>query len=599
MTGRVAKIAATLAILALVAATYWPVHGAGLVWDDKIIFHDNAWLRYGDAWKQFIFRNFFDWSEYFRPLVVALFVFEARVFDALSTPMHLLSLALHLTNTLLVGLLARRLQTDHAGTRSCTPFLPCIAMLIYGVHPALIEPVVWISSQGELLLTFFVLGGLLCNAILRRTWVRAAAVGVFFFLAACCKESAVSFPPLLLFMDWLLIRTDDPSCSSRDRVRALWHRQVAVYACVLAAGLAYLGLRYWALGRMVHPAAHEAFFSFARLQTVSYTYLSYWRILLWPMRGLGPLHEVDMRQFAAVDAMSLAIDLAALAIAIGGTYLAWRRKPLGCAIVAVSVALFAVLHVVPVAFDGSLYHERYAMTALAMLCALLPLVVAEWLPRRRSWTIIASSAIVLWLGLALINIRVTLPLWSDETKLWQWVLQDYPASIVARDHLLSTYIETGDYRHARQLADALVAEDARCANCLINAASLAVAQGDAARASAALDKAKVLRTLSSQPRQIQGFVLATGGLRELQGDAKGAEEAYRDAIALEPFDPGAQMNLALLLARQSRVPEARAAFDKALALFAPEERSQRIVVFERTLAAAASRAPAAAPQPPR
>jgi hypothetical protein len=48
------------------------------------------------------------------------------------------------------------------------------------------------------------------------------------------------------------------------------------------------------------------------------------------------------------------------------------------------------------------------------------------------------------------------------------------------------------------------------------------------------------------------------------------------------------MNLALLLARQQRTPEAQQAFAQALPLFAPDERPAAQRYFEQTLAHAAA-----------
>jgi hypothetical protein len=134
----------TLIIICLIAIIYWPTHLAGFVWDDKIFLHDAAWLRYGDNWKHFIFQNFNDWENYFRPLAVALFVAEVRIFDVAPGPMHLVSLGLHMVNTLLVGLLAGKLYAETTSTTKPS-LLVYVAMLAFGLHPALIEPVagVW------------------------------------------------------------------------------------------------------------------------------------------------------------------------------------------------------------------------------------------------------------------------------------------------------------------------------------------------------------------------------------------------------------------------------------------------------------------------
>lgn len=582
-----------LGVVALTAAIYWPAWHAGFVWVDKICFYDNAWLRQGDAWKHFIFRNFYDWTNYFRPLVVAMFVAEVRGFDVAPGPMHLVSLGLHLANTLLVALLGRQLLSSSRDARQ-SALLVGLATLLYALHPALIEPVVWISCQFELVVNLFILLGLLANVAIRQTRLRAAAVAICFFLAACAKESAAVLPLLLGLIDWIRTGPEIGTAGLWSRLRAQLHRQWPVYVCILVAGLAYLALRYWALGFLVNGAGRTPAFSLAHWQTVAYTYLAYWRMLVWPMQGLGPVHIIDTRVFASLSVKSLAIDCAAVIIAFGGAYLALQRRPIGILAAAFTLALLPVLHIVPIDFDASLYHERYAMTAIAMACALLPLVIVT-LPRPvlkgRTAHVVAVAFATIWLGAAVANIRVTLPLWTDEAKLWLWVLRENPGSISAMNHLLTTYIERNDRPQAREIGDLLLKQKPPCPMCMINIANLAFADGDVARAAAALKEADRTIGRINNKRLTQAFVLATGQLHEMQGDAKSAEEAYRDAVILEPMDPDARVNLALLLARQKRGPQARQAFAQALPLLAPDERAAAQRYFEQTLAHAEIAAP--------
>jgi hypothetical protein len=130
-------VAAAL-LLAFVAWLYWPVLNAGFVWIDKLNFVDSAGLRQGDAWKHLVLHDFNNWTQYFRPLVVALFAIQLRLFDALPGPMHTVSLAMHLANMLMVGLLAKRVC---GASERNSPWLGLLAMVLYGLHPLLIEPV--------------------------------------------------------------------------------------------------------------------------------------------------------------------------------------------------------------------------------------------------------------------------------------------------------------------------------------------------------------------------------------------------------------------------------------------------------------------------
>jgi tetratricopeptide (TPR) repeat protein len=184
------------------------------------------------------------------------------------------------------------------------------------------------------------------------------------------------------------------------------------------------------------------------------------------------------------------------------------------------------------------------------------------------------------------NIRVTTPLWADEVALWQWAHRQQPDAITPKSHLLTTYIARNDHVHARELADELLAHEPPCSGCLINIAFLALSEYDAARAALALGKLKDSRVLAYDKGILRGYVFANGMLLELQGDPSGAEEAYRDAIKLDPLDPVPQITLATLLAKHARFAEARPLANAALALFAPDERVRRQREFETALATA-------------
>lgn len=573
-----------IAILGLTVAIYWPVSHAGFVWVDKIIFHDAAWLRVGDEWKTLIFHNFYDWVNYFRPLVVALFVFEVRAFDAAPMPMHLFSLALHVANTILVGVLAARIL----GKQANASYWAAAAMLFYGLHPALIEPVVWVSCQFELVVTFFILSSALANATIEKRTLRTFAVTLLFFLAACSKESAAALPLLLFIMDVALEQRKRPkNTTQKELFRAVVAQQWSVYLGILFAGAVYLVVRSVALGFVVQRVNGQPFFSLTHIQEICFLYVNYWRILVWPMNGLGPIHVIDTNTFAYATLNSIVTDCTAAALLLAGIAMAWKRILFGVWILAFSALLLPVLHIIPIGFDESLYHERYAMTAIAAATFLAPLTFATVFSRFDWKTWLAALMFAGWIAIAVLNIRVTLPIWSDEGKLWQWVLRETPDSATAKTHLLSTYLELDDRPRARKLADQMLAEKTPCQMCWVNIAYLAAADRDLARATAALDEAIRQSGPNPSDRFVQAFILATGQVRELQGDLAGAQEAYLDAISMDPKDPQAQMNLALLLASERKFPEAHSAMEKALLLFAPDEREKRWKIFEHAVAAVA------------
>src|SRR5262249_6297105 len=160
-------------------------------------------------------------------------------------------------------------------------------------------------------------------------------------------------------------------------------------------------------------------------------------------------------------------------------------------------------------FDPSVYHERYIMSGLALTLALAPRLLAAVPSGDLRLAAMASYGIaVLWLGMAVLNIRVTLPLWSNQTKLWQWPAAQDKDSSYAKTNLLALAIDREDKATARKLADELLADKKPCLVCMVNVAVLAMDDGDLERAKLALERAQEGLAPTIQPRLVQGFVLA-------------------------------------------------------------------------------------------
>jgi hypothetical protein len=578
-----------IVVLALVALIYWPVHQAWFVWDDKIFLRDNAWLWAGNDWRTVVLHGLPDWHNYFRPLGMALWVLEVRGFGVVPGPMHVLSLLLHLTNTLLVGLIALRFcRLDGPGRPSNR--LACVAMLIYGLHPALIEPVSWIASQCDLLVTLFMLLGLLLNLTVRRTAMRAVLVATSFFVATSAKESAIAFPVLLFLFDWAQSDGGPQALGNRHHFLAIIRRQGPIYSAVLIAGIGYLIFRDWALVHFLQPIINIPFLSWQRFQIVCFTYLVYWRMIIWPFVGLSPIHIVPTARFAIATPVSLGLDMAAVAVGLTGLWLAWRRQRLGIIIVAVTAALFSALHVIPIEFDESLFHERYTMPAIAVVCVLLPgmfavgdISVTANRPRLMFPGLI--GLITLWLLLATLNIRITLPLWFNDMSMWQWAARENPDTVFVQDHVLEQYIDTNDLVHATSVANFLMSKGQSCPSCMLDVASLAIVENNVALGAEAMKKADAaMAGTIPGPTLVVEYVLENGALHQIEHDDDGAEAAYRDAISMDSKRPAGYMALAILLARHGKSQEANSMLNKALALYPPDVIELRRSQFRQALA---------------
>lgn len=174
-------LAAVLAV-AMVAAAYLPavVVSSGFVSDDFMILQrirDVGGLR-GAA-------TFFAYSyyEYFRPVGFLSFALDWSLWGDTAWASHGVSLLLHVLNTLLVLVIARRL----VGLRAAA-----VAAVIFGLHPAHHEAVYWYAARFDLLAT----AGLMAALAILGSGHRLSFVGaaLFYLAALLSKESAVTFP---------------------------------------------------------------------------------------------------------------------------------------------------------------------------------------------------------------------------------------------------------------------------------------------------------------------------------------------------------------------------------------------------------------------
>jgi len=134
---------------------------------------------------------------------------------------HLVNVALHALNAVLLFFIGRRLFEDH-------PNAAFVAALLFALHPAQTEAVTYISGRSSSLMASFYLGALLLY--LRNShWSLSA---LLFVLALATRETAVTLPAALLLCE--LCRRERLGWSTIAR------RQAAHWLLLAAGGLVVL-----------------------------------------------------------------------------------------------------------------------------------------------------------------------------------------------------------------------------------------------------------------------------------------------------------------------------------------------------------------------
>ena len=204
------------------------------------------------------------------PLTYISYMADITLFGPGPSAHHLVNVALHMANTLLLLILAWRLagcgESDRRSVlRSDKAFVLLLAAALWALHPQRVEAVAWIAGRKELLWAGFALAGLLCWESAGRggaAW-RYAAAYVCCALACMSKPTAMCFPLLALCIDMASMRcfvlgakrpmeeslekpTIDLMCELRSRMIAY----IPLILMAIATGAI-------AIYSQTHPEGHE------------------------------------------------------------------------------------------------------------------------------------------------------------------------------------------------------------------------------------------------------------------------------------------------------------------------------------------------------
>ena len=410
-----------LFVLALVGLVFWRATGFGYVWDDNSLFLNTPDLRTPGLIWHALWQPILPGTTYMRPLVLASFAAEFRIFGTSPAWAHGINLLIHLANVALVMALVRHFVRD-----SSRPTLKVVlAGLLYGLHPALIEPVTWVAGRFDLMVTFFSLAALLA-AVKLSGIRRALLVAACFFLAALSKEMAATLP-LLVFL--VLLASRDRDIPWRELPRRVWRHDAGMYALLLLTGIAYLVIRKIAMPGFVHyDTGVESDFHHAlgHVAFVGQTLIFYVKMSLWPFADINPMHPFSPEQMTVADRWA---GLAALALALLASVAAlWRRAAPGILFVAWLAALLPVLNILPLTIGGNIGHERFLVLPLAFLAVgLMRLPLPRLSPSAALTARYAFPAFAAaWAAFALVSVRDNLPHWKNDLTLWGWAYAKHP-----------------------------------------------------------------------------------------------------------------------------------------------------------------------------
>ncbi len=350
------------------------------------------------------------------PVTVASYAIEYMIVGPAPWLYHATNVLLHLAVCGLLYGLGRFIGLGRLGAS--------LAFLCFGLHPAVAEPVSWISGRKDLLATAFGLAAtwvfLATSAHPKRRIYGALATTVLFTLAAFSKPSVLALP-----LVWILQRKDQP--------RARWP---LVLPAVVVAGFA-AAMSWFGQDRI--GALHALPPLLSWLRDLEYALGYHLGLALFVLRPLAkhiPLHMPP--------SFDPAVDLLPAGVAMLAWMLARRLAEKQRRVFHFGL-LFAVVAYVPSSGIVPLRRflaDSYVYLPLAGLALAAGAAAESLVPRVRP---VLRWAAGLGMGLALLFGSVSAcAAWHDGVSLWKSVYARYPDSPQVCLNLGNAFFERGE-----------------------------------------------------------------------------------------------------------------------------------------------------------
>lgn len=473
-------------LIVLILANYWQTVRFSYVWDDWSLFVNDPSLRVFTGWAdclRAIGRPILPGTTYLRPMVLITFVGEFALLGPSAYWAHLINVLIHAFNTLLVFLLAAYMASLGRPWKQIAAtwhyLLPsAFAALLYGVHPAMVEPVAWVAGRFDLLFTTFALLTILC-ALASKGVLRYVLVAAFILMAAFSKEMVVVVPLTLVLYYSALDSDSNRVCWSRCWVACVRHADLFIWLAV--CGAVYLGIRFYVMGRLLH-VDHSAVNGgglYERSVLIGSTIILYAKAILVYVLGVSPQHPYNFKgmspllQFGSVLAICLAVGAFWKGLVTKGV-----MAPL---LLAVAASLLPVLNILPLTIGGNVGHERFLVFPLSLAAVALAVLLCRLNARLRGgretyFAARAAGGMGALLAAWLVN-WTTLPMWETDLTLWGWAYSKHPDS----EYVLKSYAAAA-FRYGRfdELEKALSGLDQYSSdkgNLLLMRGALSVRQG--------------------------------------------------------------------------------------------------------------------------
>jgi tetratricopeptide (TPR) repeat protein len=430
--------------------SYFPALNLGFVnWDDNEYIYENSHiLRLTSSFVQWAFTTFHlgNWH----PMTWLSLGLDRLLWGTGPMGFHATNIVLHGLNTALVTIMAfllieaaknvkRREGSENGISERGALTAAALTGILFGFHPIHVESVAWISERKDVLCAFFFLTGIM--TYLKYVEERSTEiVGVPFFrghssrfyfltlvlfaLALLSKPMAVTFPVVLLLLDWHPLGRLE-----RERISAIITEKLPLFALSIASSIVAI-LAQKSIGDVMSLSDLSLIYRLFNGTRAFVLYL--WKMLV-PI-NLIPFYSYH-RDVSLLSAKYITILFVAVGIAASCVMLVKSKKGRSwtAAWSYYLITLLPVLGFIQVGSQSMADRYMYLPSLGPFLLAGLGLALV--FERKRGGTEGPSSERyyalvimgVLAISLSLLTLRQT-GVWKDGLTLWNYVIEKDPAS---------------------------------------------------------------------------------------------------------------------------------------------------------------------------
>ena len=539
-TGKFSILICCLLVLATLAVYAQTANHGYVAYDDDQYVYKNPWVQSGLSFHNigWAFTTFFysNWH----PLTWISYMLDHSLFGSNPGAQHLVNVTLHLAATLLLFFALAR------ATRQ--PWRCAVVSAIFALHPLHVESVAWISERKDVLCTFFEMLTLLLyvrytsNPGVRRYFAVAAAFG----MSLLAKPMAVTFPFVLLLLDYWPLRRLDWPLKARDFGRLFMEKTPLLLMAAVTSVLTFLAQRGYGAVVSLHHFPLSARIANAAVVYVAYIGKTFWPInlaVLYPARGPG-----------LTTALTAVLILAAI------TGVAWRLvKPRPYFAVGWFWYLGMLVPVIGLVQVGAQsMADRYMYLPMVGLSIAIVWTVADLIESRPALRNAALAVTILMIGALAIASYRQVEYWKSSRTLFEHTLDVTSNNYIIQNNLGVTLAGEGNSAEAVKLYRAALATSPEYAEAHANLGHELLKAGQLDQANLSITKALDLSPNLPLAHADLGLLLAA------RGEFEKARQHLERSLTLAPGDAENESNLCFVLTNLGRPDEAIAHCNTAL-----------------------------------